>query len=92
MSRQSSRRPGPALAVFALLGGFFIYFTAYCVAGWWGVLGTMAFVGTVSLIVRSEIAASAARAQRADDEWVRYRATYGGTPQRRPRRRNGGTR
>lgn len=90
MSRRQSRGgPGLVFIAFSLIGGFFIYLTAYCVAGWWGVLGTMAFVGLVSLVVRSEIAASAARQRRADDEWVHYHSTYSNAPQRRSRSRQG---
>lgn len=87
---------GPDLAVLALMlvGGFFIYLTAYCVAGWWGVAGWSAFAGMVWLIIRSEIAASGRRQQRADAEWIRYHAHYtdAQTKARRARRTRGGAR
>lgn len=97
MIRRGSRRGyGLAFALFSLLGGVFLYLVAYRVAvawgvsGWWGVAGWAGFVGVVSLVVRSEIAASAARQRRADEAWARYLATYGAAPQRRPRRRGRG--
>jgi hypothetical protein len=80
--------------VFSLFGGFFFYLVAYCAFGWTGVIVLAVVVGLLSLLVRSEIAASRVRQARADEQWIQYWATYGdATPQRRsPRRGRGGVR
>lgn len=92
MSRGGRRDATPAFVLFSLVGGFFFYLVAFCAFGWVGVIVLAVVVGLVSLVVRSEIAASRVRQARADEEWIRYRAAYGAAPQRRTRRGRGGAR
>ncbi|WP_067904565.1 hypothetical protein [Nocardia vaccinii] len=93
MSRHQQNNGHSLVAItFSVLGGLFFDFVAYKAFGWWGVVGWMGFVALVSLVVRSEIAASRTRQARYDEEWIRYRATFGAAPQRRPRRPRGGAR
>jgi hypothetical protein len=89
---RGQRGPAPAFLVFALFGGLFLYMVAYFAFGWWGVIGLAVFVGLVSTVVRSEIAASAERQRRADEARIRYHATHTAAPQRRRRNPRGGAR